>query len=153
MSKHSHTSAIFDRAFWSRASSPDHWHITDLNLDCLVNTFTWSRAWPIERPNTDEYWRIMTNMKVVRPSRAPQAYKDIHNNTGKQVTSWANTLIFPPSCDHAFSGRSSSPVLLYVNGQDVFMSMISAVYRMRSVSLINISEVRISLTTENNGDG
>ena len=45
-------------------------------------------------------------------SSSIQKYK---NNTGQQVTSWANTLIFPPSCDHAFSGRSSSPVILYVN--------------------------------------
>ena len=69
--------------------------------------------------NTDEYWRILTNMRVfwttglnIAGSSSIQKYT---NNTGQQVTSWANTLIFPPSCDRAFSGRSSRPVLWYVN--------------------------------------
>ena len=42
---------------------------------------------------------------------------NVTNNTGQPVASGANTLI-RHHCDHAFSGRSSSPVLLYVNDSD-----------------------------------
>ena len=78
-----------------------HWHIIDLDLDCLINTFYPGRLFlpevvrgQLNVTNADEYWRILTNMRVVWTSLALQAYKNIH----------------------AFPGRSSSPVLIYVNG-------------------------------------
>ena len=52
-------------------------------------------------PIDDKYERTLTNMRVVLPSLTLQAYKNIHNSTGQQVTSRANTHI-SAIFDHAF---------------------------------------------------
>ena len=89
----------------------NHWHIVD--VDCLVNAFYLKSCvvnWTLQiLTNSDEYESGLN----ITGSSSIQKYT---NNTCQLITSWANTLMFPPSCGHAFSGRSSSPVLLYVNG-------------------------------------
>ena len=48
-------------------------------------------------------------MRVVWTSLALQAYKNIHNNTGQQLTSWANLLILRPSLITFFEAEQAVP--------------------------------------------
>ena len=86
--------------------------LTQLDLDCLLVSFLpWNLHYQLKTLKADEYWRILTNMRVVETSLALLEYKTIHNKTDQQLTPWAHTTILRPSSKPNKQSRS-----IYVNG-------------------------------------
>ena len=69
------------------------------------NLIVWLRQWI-------KLW-LFFYIGVAWTSLALQIYKNIHNNTGQQLTSWANTLILPLSLINALWSWASSPGAQY----------------------------------------
>ena len=82
----------------------------DINTSGLPgrDIFAWILRYQLKITKADEYWRKMTNMRVIEHRWLLNNTK----NTGQQSTSWANTLIFRPSLITLF--KAELAVQMYI---------------------------------------
>ena len=89
-------------------------NITNITIDINTfglpapNIFAWILHYQLKITKADEYWRKMTNMRVIEHRWLLNNTK----NTGQQSTSWANTLIFRPSLITLF--KAELAVQMYI---------------------------------------